>query len=73
MAFRCAILVRIPHQEDRELIIHELAHTMQYKKAGGIVPFLTQYVSECIKFEYSNGKLEQEAIKMTKINYPENM
>jgi hypothetical protein len=73
MAFRYGILVRISHQEDRILIIHELVHTKQYEKAGGIVPFLTQYVSECIKFEYPNGKFEQEAIKMTKINYPENM
>lgn len=50
----------------REIIIHELVHTSQYEKLGGIQQFLNQYLTECIQFGYPNGSLEQEAINKAK-------
>jgi len=70
MSFRYGIFVRISHQYNKRVIIHELTHTMQYERAGGIYSFLKQYIAECIEFGYPNGILEQEAINMTKKIYP---
>jgi len=47
---------------DRQLIVHELAHVMQYERLGSIEAFLKEYVKE-VAFPpgYPNGPLEQEA------------
>ena len=43
-------------------IAHELAHTEQYERLGGIEPFLRQYLSECLTIGYPAAPMEQEAI-----------
>lgn len=40
VAFRYGIYVRTSHRHDRSLLIHELVHTMQYERIGGVLPFL---------------------------------
>jgi hypothetical protein len=70
IAFRYGIYVKKFHQNDEKLLIHELTHTMQYERAGGVSPFLRQYVQECIEFGYPNGFLEQEAINFANKIYP---
>ena len=50
----------------RALIAHELVHVMQYERFGGILPFLRQYLSECLTIGYPEALLEQEAITLSK-------
>ena len=49
---------------DRDLIAHELVHTAQYERLGGIEPFLKQYLTECLTVGYPNSPLEQEAVRI---------
>lgn len=55
------IFVRRCRQQDRSLVVHELAHTAQYERLGGIVPFLRRYLLECATLGYGQAPLEQEA------------
>ena len=64
VCYRYGILVRRGCM-GRELVLHELAHTAQYERLGGIRPFLRAYLLECLTKGYPNGPLEQEAIKNT--------
>jgi hypothetical protein len=48
---------------DRRLIAHELAHTAQYEKLGGLRPFLRRYLYECLTVGYPAAPLELEAIE----------
>ena len=48
---------------DRALLAHELAHTAQYERLGGIAPFLRQYLFECATEGYSKSSMEREAIR----------
>ena len=41
--------------------MHELAHTAQYERLGGILPFLREYLFECLTSGYSEAPMEQEA------------
>jgi hypothetical protein len=50
--------------DDRYTIVHELAHTMQYEKFGGLYPFLKKYLWECIEIGYPQTPMEQEAIRL---------
>jgi hypothetical protein len=64
MSLRYGIFVRANFWGDRSLVIHELAHTLQYERMGGIRPFLKQYLYECLVTPgYPFGDLEQEAIQ----------
>jgi hypothetical protein len=56
------IFVRVDCWRDRALIVHELAHTAQYERLGGIVPFLRKYLFECATVGYRKAPMEQEAI-----------
>jgi hypothetical protein len=57
-----AIYIRSDYWGDRRLVVHELAHTAQYERLGGVHPFLEQYLLECITPPgYPFGSLEQEA------------
>jgi hypothetical protein len=56
------IFIRQDCWRGRELIVHELVHTAQYERLGGIDPFLRQYLSECLTVGYPQAPLEQEAI-----------
>jgi hypothetical protein len=61
LTFRHGIFMRGDCRKDRQLLIHELVHTAQYERLGGIVPFLSEYLSECFTIGYRNAPLEQEA------------
>jgi hypothetical protein len=50
---------------DRRLVCHELVHTAQYEKLGGIQQFLQQYLYECITVGYPAAPMEQEAVQTT--------
>lgn len=56
------IFVRADYWRDRALIIHELVHTAQYERLGGIQPFLRQYLLECATVGYHKSALEMEAV-----------
>src|SRR6266849_7266395 len=58
------IFIRSDCWRDRSLIVHELAHTAQYERLGGILPFLRKYLFECLTIGYAQAPLEQEAISM---------
>lgn len=65
LALRYGIFVRRDCWRDRSLITHELMHTAQYERLGGIEPFLRQYLWECLINGYLQAPLEQEAILTT--------
>ena len=62
LALRYGIFVRNDCWGERQLIAHELVHTAQYERLGGIRPFLRQYLTECLTVGYPAGPMEQEAI-----------
>lgn len=62
LALDCGIFVRADHWRDRALIAHELVHTAQYQRLGGILPFLQTYIVQCATIGYQNAPLELEAI-----------
>jgi hypothetical protein len=62
LALRYGIFIRRDCWRERKLIAHELVHTAQYERFGGIEPFLRQYLSECLTIGYPAAPLEQEAI-----------
>ena len=61
LALENGIFVRSDHWRDRALIAHELTHTVQYQRLGGIVPFLQTYITQCAKVGYRQAPLELEA------------
>jgi hypothetical protein len=64
LTFNYGIFVRCDRVQDRHLLLHELAHTSQYERLGGIVPFLRKYIWECLTFGYQSASLELEADKV---------
>jgi hypothetical protein len=56
------IFVRSDCWRNRTLIVHELVHTAQYERLGGILPFLRKYLFECATVGYRQAPMEQEAI-----------
>lgn len=62
LALRYGIFIRRDSWGDRGLVAHELAHTAQYERLGGIEPFLRQYLAECLTIGYPAAPMEQEAI-----------
>jgi hypothetical protein len=61
LALENGIFVRSDHWRDRELIAHELAHTAQYQRLGGVLPFLQTYIVQCATVGYQQAPLELEA------------
>ena len=61
LALGDGIFVRSDCWRDQRLIAHELAHTAQYQRLGGIVPFLQSYIYQCSTVGYANAPLELEA------------
>ncbi len=61
LSARYGIFLRTPFHRDRQLLAHELAHTVQYERLGGVRPFLRQYLSECLTDGYLFAALEREA------------
>jgi len=64
LTLRYGIYAQSYFLSDRRLIVHEFVHTSQYERFGGILPFLQQYLRECITVGYPNAPLEQEAIRI---------
>jgi len=63
LTIRYGIFIRDDCWGQRLLVVHELVHTMQYERLGGIEAFLRPYLLECIAPPfYPNGPMEQEAI-----------
>lgn len=62
LALRYGIFIRADCWRERGLIAHELAHTGQYERLGGIEPFLRQYLGECLIIGYPAAPMEQAAI-----------
>lgn len=67
ITYRYGIYIRHDYWENESLIIHELTHTLQYERLGGIIDFLNQYIKECIYYGYNNSPLEKEAVQMATI------
>ena len=61
LAARYGIFLRTPYHRDRRLLAHELTHTRQYERLGGIRPFLRQYLHECLTDGYDSAAMEREA------------
>jgi hypothetical protein len=61
LTLQYGIFIRSDCWGDRRLVVHELAHTAQYERLGGIRAFLEQYLRECLLPGYPFGDLEQEA------------
>ncbi len=62
MALRYGIYLRSDHWNHRSTIVHECVHTAQYERLGGFLPFLRQYLQECVTIGYPAAPMEQEAI-----------
>jgi len=59
---RYGIFIRADMWGLRNLVVHELVHTMQYERLGGFAGFLRPYLWECLfPPGYPYGPLEQEA------------
>ncbi len=58
---RYGIFIHEDYWGQRRLVVHELVHTMQYERLGGIEAFLRQYLLECITIGYPAAPMEQEA------------
>src|SRR5437867_8322464 len=52
LTLRYGIFIRADCWNARQLIFHELVHTMQYERHGGFQQFLQQYLYECITIGY---------------------
>jgi hypothetical protein len=55
------IFIQSRYAGDRRLLLHELVHTLQYERFGGIRPFLAKYLQECLTSGYAFASLEEEA------------
>lgn len=58
------IYLRADRADDRRLLAHELVHTCQCERMGGIEPFLRQYLLECLTVGYAESPMEREAIRV---------
>src|SRR5438445_521868 len=58
------IFVRSDCWRDRSLVAHELVHTAQYERLGGILPFLRKYLFECVTFGYPDASLDQDGLSV---------
>jgi hypothetical protein len=65
LTLRYGIFIRSDCWGDRRLIVHELVHTSQYERLGGFMPFLQEYLHQCITIGYPAAPMEQEAINRT--------
>jgi hypothetical protein len=61
MCLRYGIYLHRDSASDERLLVHELVHTMQYERQGGIEPFVVEYVSQIAGGNYHNAPLEVEA------------
>jgi hypothetical protein len=64
LTLRYGIFIRSDCWGLRRVLVHELAHTVQYERLGGIGAFLECYLFECLAVGYPSAPMEQEAIKI---------
>lgn len=64
LTLRYGIFIRSDYWNNRQLLVHELVHTSQYERLGGILPFLQNYLMECFSIGYPAAPMEQEAIRI---------
>ena len=64
LTLQYGILLRWDCWRERPLIAHELVHAAQYERLGGILPFLRQYLVECLTIGYPNAPMELEAAEV---------
>jgi hypothetical protein len=63
LTIRYGIFIRADCWGRRRLVVHELVHTSQYERLGGLEGFLRPYLLECITPPgYPHGPMEQEAV-----------
>ncbi len=62
LTLQYGIFVRADCRQDRRLLVHELVHTAQYERLGGILRFLREYLLDCATLGYGRAPLEQEAV-----------
>ncbi len=55
------VYVRSDCWGNRPLLVHELMHTVQYERLGGIEPFLRSYLAQCAAVGYAHSAMEREA------------
>jgi hypothetical protein len=65
LTLRYGIFIRADCWGDRQLVFHELVHTLQYERLGGFQQFLGRYLQECITIGYPAAPMEQEALMTT--------
>ncbi len=65
LTLRYGIFIRADCWNDRQLVCHELVHTSQYERLGGLQQFLERYLHECITIGYPAAPMEQEAVTTT--------
>jgi hypothetical protein len=58
LTLRYGIFIRADCWGERRLVVHELVHTLQYERLGGFMPFLQQYLHECITIGYPAAPME---------------
>lgn len=64
LSARYGIYIRAPFYNNRRLLLHELTHTCQYERLGGVRPFLRRYLHECLTIGYACAPMECEARDM---------
>ena len=61
MCMRYGLYINETYANDKSLLAHELVHTQQYERLGGLLSFLYLYFKETLILGYSNAPLELEA------------
>src|SRR5436305_2438043 len=59
LTLRYGVFIRTDCWGDRQLVFHELVHTLQYERLGGFQQFLERYLQECITIGYPAAPMEQ--------------
>jgi hypothetical protein len=65
MSFRYGIYLNSRQKCNRVVLIHELAHTLQYEQHGSILAFTKAYLDDILKHGYHQSAHEQEANRLT--------
>jgi hypothetical protein len=66
LTLRYGIFLCADYWGDRALLAHELVHSAQYERLGGIEPFLRRYFGEVLAVGYARAPLEQEAVRVAR-------
>lgn len=65
LTLRYGIYIRNDMWSELRVVVHELFHTWQYEKLGGIEQFLIKYLGEVNEHGYPEAPMEQEAIRFS--------